>query len=111
MRHVTKPYLIFAATSLALVLQASAGLAQGPSERGRMLLNDYCARCHAIGKSGRSRHPAAPPFRVLGRSFNLDHFARDLERGLTPGHPDMPAFKFDQDDARAVAAYMLTIQE
>ena len=111
MSHLPKIFTTFAAAGLALALQTSAGFAQSPSERGRMLLSDYCARCHAVGKSGKSRHQAAPPFRVLGRSFNLDHFARDLENGLTPGHPDMPAFKFDEEDARAVAAYLLTIQE
>ena len=109
MRYLTRSLFTFAIAGLAL--QATVGLAQSPSERGRVLLNDNCARCHAIGKTGRSPHEAAPPFRVLGRSFNLDHFARDLQRGLMPGHPDMPAFKFDKQDARAVAAYLRDIQE
>ncbi len=111
MRHLMKPLLTFAGTGLALSLLATAAAAQGPSERGRMLLNGNCARCHAIGKTGRSPHEAAPPFRILGRSFNLDHFALDLQRGLMPGHPDMPAFKFDKEDARAVAVYLRDIQE
>jgi mono/diheme cytochrome c family protein len=111
MRPLPKPLLTIAIVGLALTLQASAGFAQGPSERGRALLNGNCARCHAIGKTGKSPHEAAPAFRKLGRSFDLDHFARDLQRGLTPGHPDMPAFKFDKEDARAAAAYLRDIQE
>jgi mono/diheme cytochrome c family protein len=27
------------------------------------------------------------------------------------GHPDMPEFKFSEDDARAVAAYLRSVQE
>lgn len=111
MNRLSKPLYVAAVAGLALALQTPTGRAQGPSERGQVLLNDNCARCHAIGKTGKSPHQAAPAFRTLGRSFDLDHFARDLRRGLTPGHPDMPAFKFDEEDARAATAYLRTIQE
>jgi mono/diheme cytochrome c family protein len=111
MNPLPKPILTFAIAGVALSLQASAGFAQSPSERGRVLLNDYCARCHAIGKTGKSPHEAAPAFRTLGRSLDLDEFAIRLQRGLLPGHPDMPAFKFEKEDARAVAAYLRDIQE
>jgi mono/diheme cytochrome c family protein len=96
---------------LNLFALASAAHAQDPSKRGRALLTEFCARCHAIGKTGKSPHAAAPPFRTLGNSFDLDHFAGELQRGLTPGHPDMPAFKFNETDARAVSAYLRTIQQ
>ena len=54
---------------------------------------------------------ATLPFRTLGRSFDLDQFPRLLERGISSGHPDMPEFKFSDDDARAVRAYLRTIQQ
>jgi mono/diheme cytochrome c family protein len=96
---------------LALVILGSAAQAQDPARHGRALLKEYCARCHAIGKTGNSRHPGALPFRTLGRSFDLDLFPRLLERGISSGHPDMPEFKFSDDDARAVRAYLRTIQQ
>ena len=111
MNHLLKPLLTFAVAGLALSLQLSSGFAQSPDERGRVLLNDNCARCHAIGKTGKSPHEAAPAFRTLGNSFDLDEMTRHLEAGLMPGHPDMPAFKFGKEDARAVTAYLRTIQE
>ena len=77
---------------------------------GRALVAEFCARCHAIGKTGESRHVSAPPFRTLGRNFDLDQFPRLLERGISSGHPDMPEFKFSHDDARDVRAYLFTIQ-
>jgi mono/diheme cytochrome c family protein len=99
-------------SSLAVfALLATATQAQSPSQRGRALVAEFCAGCHAIGKTGKSRHASAPAFRILGRSFDLDTFPRRLEQGISPGHPDMPAFKFDEDDARAVAAYLRDIQQ
>ncbi len=94
-----------------LSLLAASALAQSPAQRGRALLQEHCASCHAIGKIGKSAHEAAPAFRTLGRSFDLDRFARRLQRGLEPGHPDMPAFRFGEADARAVSAYLRTIQK
>ncbi len=96
---------------LALSILGSAARAQDPALRGRELLKEFCASCHAIGKTGKSRMPGALPFRMLGRSFELDQFAQDLRRGILSGHPGMPDFKFNDDDARAAAAYLRTIQQ
>ncbi|MDP2410117.1 MAG: cytochrome c [Pseudolabrys sp.] len=96
---------------LAAILFSGSVQAQAPSERGRVLLEEFCARCHALGKTGASPHIAAPPFRELGRSFDLDEFTVKLQRGLLASHPDMPEFKFNEEDARAVSAYLRSVQE
>jgi mono/diheme cytochrome c family protein len=95
----------------ALAAAVHGAHAQQPVRQGRALVEEFCARCHAVGRSGRSRHVGAPPFRTLGRSFDLDEFPRMLERGIATGHPDMPSFKFTVDDANAVRAYLRTIQQ
>ena len=96
----------------ALLFSVSAGIAsaQNPERRGRAVVMEFCARCHAVGKTDNSPHASAPPFRTLGRSFDLDQFPRRLERGISSGHPDMPEFKLSPDDALAVSAYLRTIQ-
>jgi cytochrome c len=97
--------------SLALLLtMAASAQAQDPARHGRALVKEFCARCHAIGTSGKSPHAGAPPFRTLGRSFDLDELPRRLERGISSGHPDMPEFKFTGQDARDVAVYLRAIQ-
>jgi hypothetical protein len=58
----------------------------------------------------RSPHVGAPPFRTFSRSFDLDQFAQHLERGISSNHPDMPEFKFSEQDARDVSAYLRRIQ-
>jgi cytochrome c len=96
---------------LAWLILTATAQAQDPARHGRALVKEYCASCHAIGKTGKSRHVSAPPFRTLGRSFDLDQFARVLERGISSGHPDMPEFKFNEEDALAVQAYLHTVQQ
>jgi mono/diheme cytochrome c family protein len=84
-----------------------------PSELGRQgmaLAERVCSPCHAIGKTGASPHAPAPAFRNLGDRVDLDDFARRLREGLTSGHSDMPTFRFTREDARALTAYLRSIQ-
>jgi cytochrome c len=99
------------ASCLALLLLSTVVQAQDPARQGRKILKDFCVRCHSIAKRGDSPQPGAPPFRTLGRSFELDNFAQDLGRGILSGHPGMPEFKFSEDDARAVSVYLRSIQQ
>jgi cytochrome c len=53
-------------------------LAQGtttPAGRGELLLTTNCARCHAVGRTGASPHPAAPAFRTLSRRYKIEGLA------------------------------------
>ena len=96
---------------LALVTLGTAARADDPIAHGRALAKEFCARCHAIDPRGRSPHSDAPALRNIGRTYDLDDFARVLSRGLASGHPDMPQFHFHYDDARDLADYLRTIQE
>lgn len=96
---------------LVLIVLSVPGSAQDPAVRGRALLKELCASCHAIDKLDRSPLPAAPPFRVLGQSLELDRLTERLRDGLSSSHRDMPEFRFNEDDANAVVAYLRTIQE
>jgi len=80
------------------------------ARQGRALAERMCAGCHAIGTSGSSPHLGAPAFRTLSRRVDLDAFAGRLREGLTSGHPDMPTFRFTREDARALTAYLRSIQ-
>jgi mono/diheme cytochrome c family protein len=97
---------------LVLICAASSSApAQTLAERGHKLLSEMCASCHAVGKTGASPHPAAPPFRRLSRRLNIDELSDRLREGLIAGHRDMPAFRFGRADARAIHAYLLSIEE
>jgi len=101
-----KPLLVAAS-----LLLSSGAWAQDPALLGRGLLDGHCGRCHAIDKTGDSPLQGAPAFRTLSRSFDMDEFSGKLQGGLMSGHAEMPEFKFKEEDARAVAAYLRSIQE
>ncbi|MGY3453280.1 c-type cytochrome [Bradyrhizobium sp. USDA 4353] len=80
-------------------------------KRGKALLQSLCSQCHAIGPTGASPHPDAPPFRTFGDSKLYDEdFAQRLQTGLSTIHKDMPSFQFDRPEAEAVVNYLKAIQ-
>jgi cytochrome c len=105
------------AVAIGLCTALSAAYAQEPSEKltglarqGRALADRLCAQCHAVGRSGLSPHAGAPPFRRLGDRVDLDTFQDQLRGHFSSGHPDMPTFHFTRNDARALTAYLRSIQ-
>jgi len=99
---------------MLMLLPQSTSRAQENSKvesRGRLLLTENCARCHAIGRTGSSVHRQAPAFRTLGQRYPIDSLAEALAEGLMTGHPDMPEFVFEIEDVDAILAYLDSIQE
>jgi len=105
---------LLALCTLAVPLAGATAYAQDKAEdpvaHGGALAQEFCGACHAVGRTGKSADKEAPPFRRLGNNFDLDDFLQRLQRGLSSGHPDMPEFKFDTADARAMRAYLRAIQ-
>ena len=95
---------------LMLIVAAPATTAETPQQRGEVLARGMCGACHAIGKIGNSKHPAAPRFRTLDNQTNLSKLSRRLQGGLLTGHEAMPLFRFSRDDADAMVAYIRSIQ-
>lgn len=93
-----------------LATGADAAPVRDQMQRGRALMGEFCSRCHAVARFGRSPMRDALPLRTLGRTFDLDRFPRLLERGISSTHPDMPEIKFSEEDARAAAVYLRSIQ-
>lgn len=97
--------------SIVLCSHGVAYALDGEQQRAQALLKEFCARCHAVGKTGQSPHAYAPPFRYLGDNKLYDEeFGKRLQEGLSSIHPDMPTFRFTQRDAGAVIEYLRAIQ-
>jgi cytochrome c len=91
---------------------ATAATSLTPQEkRGEAVLERLCAGCHAVGRSGTSRHQGAPTFRTLGRRYAIESLEEALGEGIMSGHPDMPEFKLEPHEIGAVIAYLRVIQE
>ena len=102
------------AQALALVvlaLFAAYARAQGTqTDVGRDIAQGLCASCHAIGRAERSPNPTAPAFRHIEPRVDLTELIVRLQDGLIAGHPEMPVFKLNEPQARALVAYMRSIQ-
>jgi cytochrome c len=57
---------------LILIQGANAAGADRANHRGRALLVQHCARCHAVGRTGPSPLPAAPAYRNTGDRLDLE---------------------------------------
>jgi mono/diheme cytochrome c family protein len=98
----------------AAALCASAFCVSGPAvvaaddavARGAAILQKNCARCHAIGTTGQSAHPQAPPFREVVTRYPVEDLEESLAEGIVSGHPDMPEFMFAPDEIDAIVAYL-----
>jgi mono/diheme cytochrome c family protein len=95
-----------------VLLCGGTGYALDADQRhAKALLVELCARCHAVGRSGRSPQPDAPPFRTFSDVKLYDEdFGKRLRDGLSTMHPDMPTFHFSQRDSEAVVSYLRAIQ-
>ncbi|MGE0529895.1 MAG: cytochrome c [Hyphomonadaceae bacterium] len=99
---------LVAVTFLAACASLEPPLA--PAERGRAIAQQNCSSCHAIGLSGESPAPEAPPFRTLSENYRVDTLEEALAEGISVGHPAMPQFEFAPDDVDALIAYLQSIQ-
>lgn len=95
--------------SLASGVAAQGDPADDPVVLGRELVETYCAACHNIEVDGDSPHDQAPPFRELHERYELEWLEEGLVEGLVSGHPDMPEFEFDPDQAQSIIAYLKTL--
>ena len=99
------------ATMAAAVLLAGPSQADDDLKLGEQLLQDNCAQCHAVGRTGASPNAAAPAFRTLGQRYPIDSLEEALGEGILSGHPDMPEMSFDADEVGAIIAYLKSIQQ
>lgn len=94
-----------------LLLAAPVAAAEDPQVAlGSSLIELYCADCHATGRFGISPHPPAPPFRELHLRYDVEELTEALVEGLVSGHPDMPEFEFDPEQAAAIVAYLKSLE-
>lgn len=96
--------------SLMLIISPAWSWAETPQQRGEVIARGLCSPCHAIGRTGESKHPAAPRFRQLDDQTDLSKLSNRIREGMLTGHEDMPMFRFDRDDADAMVAYIRSVQ-
>jgi cytochrome c len=101
------------AVVVLLALPASPTQAASLVQKGRVIADSFCSRCHAIGARGESPNHKSPPFRTLGRKYPLADLEEALGEGIVVGHEgqDMPPFVFSSADVKALLAYLASVQK
>lgn len=111
---------MFRTFTLAIAMALAGGLgalaqddAHGDVEAGHALVEQNCARCHAVGMQDDSPNPDAPPFRTFKAKWPLEHLEEALAEGIVVGHggAEMPEFTFEPDQISDIIAYLDSLDE
>ncbi len=92
------------------LLSPAVAADKGLTDKGEVLIRENCSRCHAVGVTGESPNPDAPPFRTLSSKYPVEDLAESLAEGIVSGHPEMPIFVFKPHEIDAIIAYLESIQ-
>lgn len=79
-------------------------------ELGRQLAQRNCSQCHAIGVTGDSPSPQAPPFRELYQRGDVEMLGEGTAQGILTRHTAMPEFRFAPHELVALVRYLRSVQ-
>lgn len=99
------------ATLAFFALPLSGDAAHAEQARAKAMLENLCGSCHAVGRTGKSPNPLAPPFRSFGEKLYDTDMVQRLQDGLTTVHKEMPTFRFSREEAGAAVSYLRSIQK
>jgi mono/diheme cytochrome c family protein len=105
-------HLAVSAAVLACLAAAGANAAGNPA-RGKDIAEKKCALCHAVGPTGDSAAPKAPPFRTLSERYPIDSLQEALAEGITVGHEGvaMPEFRMEPREIDDFLSYLNSINK
>lgn len=77
-------------------------------DEGRRLAIVNCSECHALGESDKSPFADAPPFRDIHQNYSAGELEDAFNDGIVVSHPAMPDWNMTPDQARALAAFIMS---
>jgi mono/diheme cytochrome c family protein len=77
--------------------------------RGKSILREKCARCHAIEAVGQSPLRKAPPMRDIYARFDPRELQAELSEGMVSRHKEMPQIEFSDEDVYAILSYLYAL--
>ena len=97
---------------VVLLLFGAPAQAQAARNAGEALVKERCAACHAIGRSGASPNPKAPPLREIARKYRPADLEEAFAEGVMVSHQavDMPAFELEPAQIDALVAYLRALR-
>ena len=80
------------------------------AERAELIVRSNCSGCHAVGLTGVSPLPSAPPFREVAARRDLFLLEEDFGQGLVTSHPDMPPYRYRASEIDDLMAYFRMLE-
>lgn len=104
---------VFFGFTLLLLTTASAAVEAGSSSEinGKVLLENYCGRCHAVDSADDSPLKQAPPFREIYRNFPIERLEFELSEGIGSKHQEMPQIQFSTEQIAEILNYLATVAD
>ena len=78
--------------------------------RGALFAEANCSSCHALGSTGVSPLPAAPPLREISHRYPVEQLGEAFAEGFVSTHSPMPEFMLEAGENRDLLAYLASIQ-
>lgn len=100
----------FLLMTILLSAPAFAGKEEDIAE-GKRLAGLNCAKCHAQGADDKSPFDAAPPFREIARNYDDGELEDSFNDGIVVSHPAMPDWQMSNDQARQLAAFIMSLRK
>jgi mono/diheme cytochrome c family protein len=104
-----KPLVVLSGIVLALSPMAAPPASAQDIRAGRAIARENCAHCHAIGPTGRSRRPAATPFRLIPERYPVEALEEAFGEGISGSHKGMPDFQLDPAEIDDLLAYIRSL--
>jgi mono/diheme cytochrome c family protein len=79
------------------------------AERGKIILQEKCGRCHATEAVGESPLKDAPPMRDIYARFSPRELQAELSEGMVSKHKEMPQIEFSDEDVYAILSYLYAL--
>ncbi len=96
------------AVMAALLVLAATGGAKAADSRGRILSQQWCAQCHAVGPNQSSANADAPSFSAIAVEPSATEYS--LRTFLRVPHPTMPNFVLKPDDIDDIVGYIRSLR-
>ncbi len=105
--RIVKAGWIFTLGAIGMMFANTASATDAPDIAfGRTLAQAKCSHCHAVGTDDESPHSITPPFREFRDAYPIPMLIDAAQTGVFAGHDEMPMFEFSREEARALLAYI-----
>jgi cytochrome c len=102
---------VFSIAFAGLIFIAASAQA-GDAKLGKEFVEKNCTPCHAVGTTGDSPNPKAPPFREVAKRYDPRDLEEAFSEGIMVAHDaPMPQFELEPDQIEDLISYLQSLRK